>query len=291
MSQGDLPPATGMAVLKAAGRRLDAAGVASGQGDAMHLMTFAFGADVPRYALMDQLRAPLPGDVAARFEAAVVARLRRQPVSQIIGSRLFWSHRFLVTPDTLDPRPETETLVALALEQPFQRVLDLGTGTGAIAISLLDACPQGKGVATDLSEGALKVAAQNAVTIGVADRLDLIRSDWFSAVEGEFDLIVSNPPYIAVDEMDGLAPEVRDWEPRMALTDGGDGLMAYRVIARDAPRHLVSGGRLIVEIGAGQAADVTDVFWAAGLDEVSVTQDLDGRDRVVSGRRVKDEDA
>ncbi len=194
-----------------------------------------------------------------------------------------YDHEFKVTADTLDPRPETETLVAEALNAPFQKVLDLGTGTGAIVISLLAARPAAKGVATDLSETALAVARENAEAIGVADRLELAQSDWFSDVIGTYDLIVSNPPYIALDEMAGLAPELSH-EPRMALTDEGDGLACYRVIAATARPHLTTGGRLLVEIGHMQGAAVASLFAQAGLEDVEILNDLDGRNRVVCGK-------
>ena len=263
----------GFQVMREAAERLSAAGIDNGQGDAVALMAHAFGRETPRYELMGLLRAPLPPEVAARFEAAIAARLQRQPVSQITGTRAVWKHRVEVTPATLDPRPETETLVALALEAPFTRLLDLGTGTGVIALSLLAERPAATGVATDLSAAAL------------ADRVRLVRSDWFGAVEGAFDLIVSNPPYITAAEMADLAPEVRDWEPHLALTPGGDGLSAYRAIAAAAPAHMAPGGRLLVEIGHRQGAAVVDIFRAAGLDAAAVHADIDGRDRVVSARR------
>lgn len=273
---------TGVQALAEAGERLTAAGIDGGPGDARALMAHAFGPGMPRHELTAALRDPLPPEVAARFEAAIAARLKRQPVSQIIGSRAFWTHRFAVTQDTLDPRPETEALVALALEGGFDRLLDLGTGTGAIALSLLAERPDARGIATDLSEAALAVAARNAATLGVADRVEFLRSDWFGAVTGRFDLIVSNPPYIAEAEMAALGPEVREWEPHLALTPGGDGLSAYRAIAAGVGRHLSPGGRLLVEIGHRQGAAVAEIFRGAGLDAVRVHPDMDGRDRVVS---------
>jgi release factor glutamine methyltransferase len=273
---------SGFQMMTEAGARLAEAGIDNGPGDAITLMAHAFGRETPRYELMGALRDPLPPETAARFEAAIAARLQRQPVSQIIGSRAFWKHRFAVTQDTLDPRPETETLVALALEAEFATLLDLGTGTGAIALSLLADRPAARGTATDVSDAALAVAARNAAVLGVADRVDLLRSDWFSAVEGRFDLIVSNPPYITAAEMEALSPEVREWEPHLALTPGGDGLSAYRVIAAGAARHLTPQGRLMVEIGHRQGQAVAEIFRAAGLDAVRIHPDMDGRDRVVS---------
>ncbi|MDO5371003.1 peptide chain release factor N(5)-glutamine methyltransferase, partial [Paracoccus sp. (in: a-proteobacteria)] len=246
------------AVLAEATARLAAAGIDTAGGDALALMGHALG--VPRHALRDALAQPLPPDAAARFAQAIAARLQRQPVSQILGYRDFWKHRFRVTRDTLDPRPETETLVAAALDLPWRRVLDLGTGTGAILLSLLAERPGAGGLGVDLSAAALEVARENAAALGIA--ADFRRSDWFSAVDGRFDLIVSNPPYIAADEMPALSPEVRQWEPRGALTDEGDGLGAYRAIATGAGAHLVPGGWLAVEIGPTQAAAVSGIFAA-----------------------------
>lgn len=236
-------------------------------------------------AELHRLPAMLDPDTILRFGALVSRRQRGEPISHILGYRDFWKHRFQVSAEVLDPRPDTETLVAKALKTPFGRLLDLGTGSGCIAISLLAERPGARGVATDVSAPALALAAANARAIGVAARLDLRESDWFDGVEGDFDLIVSNPPYIAAAEMAGLDPQVRDWEPHLALTPGGDGLDAYRAIAAGAGAHLAPGGRLMVEIGLTQARAVTDLFAAAGLAGIVVLPDLDGRDRVVTARR------
>ncbi|HHY01774.1 MAG TPA: peptide chain release factor N(5)-glutamine methyltransferase, partial [Paracoccus sp.] len=206
----------------------------------------------------------------------------RQPVSQIIGRRAFWKHEFEVTRDTLDPRPETETLVAAALELPWDTLLDLGTGTGAILLSLLAERPHARGLGVDMSQAALEVAQDNARALGIA--ADFRRSDWFSAVEGRFGLILSNPPYIALDEMAALSPEVREWEPRLALTDGGDGLGAYRTIVAGAGAHLLPQGWLAVEIGPTQGPAVAGLMAAAGFRRIALRPDLDGRDRVVMGQ-------
>lgn len=265
------------ALLAQAVQRLAAAGVAGAEGDARLLLAHALG--LPRHRLRDALDAPLPAPAAAWFDAAVQARAARRPVSQIVGFRDFWNHRFRVTADTLDPRPETETVVAEALRLPWRSVLDLGTGTGAILLSLLAERPGTSGLGVDRSQAALDVARANAGDLGIAAELAL--SDWFSGVRGRFDLIVSNPPYIAADEMPGLSPEVRLHEPRIALTDDGDGLGAYRVIAAGAAAHLTPGGWLAVEIGPTQAAPVAALVSAGGLAPARVVRDLDGRDRVV----------
>jgi len=218
---------------------------------------------------------------ALAFDRAVAARLARQPVAQIIGQRQFWGLGFRVTRDTLDPRPETETLVAEALRLPFRKVLDLGTGTGCILLSCLHDCPTAEGLGVDISAAALEVARGNAHALGLEGRAGFQLSDWFSTVAGRFDLIVSNPPYIAADEMAGLAPEVRAHEPAMALTDGGDGLGAYRAILAGAAAHLAPGGRVLLEIGPTQGAAVLALAAAAGMPGGRVLPDWDGRDRVV----------
>ncbi len=228
----------------------------------------------------------LAEETGEEFSSLVQRRTAREPFSHLSGYRDFWTGRFRVTPDVLDPRPETESLVHEALKVPFTKVLDLGTGSGCIVISLLVERPEARGVGTDLSDKALLIAGENAAMAGVDDRLVLPVSDWFADVGGRYDLIVSNPPYIAADEMAGLSPEVRDHEPRKALTDEGDGLSAYRVIAAGAADHLTEGGRLLVEIGPTQSEAVCGIFSAAGLEDMAVHPDLDGRDRVVSARRL-----
>ncbi len=269
--------------LRAAIPRLRAAGIDGPERDARVLLAEALGVDRGRLILhLDQ---PMADAVQQAFMRMIDRRAARQPVAQIVGRRLFHDRWFRVTPDVLDPRPETEELVALALQEPFARLLDLGTGSGAIALSLLAERPDAQGVATDVSEAALAIAAENAQALGLSDRLTLSRSDWFASVTGEFDLIVSNPPYIAAAEMPSLDPEVRDHEPRLALTDDADGLSAYRAIAAGAAAHLTPGGRLLVEIGAGQGPAVSGLFTKAGLDGVAIHTDLGGKDRVVAARR------
>lgn len=267
--------------LRAAVARLRAAGVADPAGDARRLLAFAMGVDPGRLTVV--LGDPLTAEAAERFAAAVAARAARQPVAQITGARDFHGIRLRVTRDTLDPRPETERLVEAALERRFDRILDLGTGTGAILLALLAARGDATGLGVDLSQAALAVAQGNAAELGIGARARFVRSDWYSAVEGRFDLIVSNPPYIAAAEMAGLSPEVRDWEPHLALTPGGDGLDAYRAIAAGARAHLAAAGVVMVEIGPTQGAVVADLFRAAGLRGIRILQDLDGRDRVVTG--------
>ena len=258
-----------------AARRLAEAGIEGAARDADRILAALLGIAPGRLALTE---APLDAAQQQRLWAQIARRAARQPVAQIVGFRDFWAHRFIVTGDTLDPRPDTETLVETALALPWHSVLDMGTGTGAILISLLAARSGTEGTGSDISDAALAVAARNAEAIGVTARL--LRADWYDGIDGRFDLIVANPPYIALAEMAGLAPDVRDWEPHLALTDFGDGLAAYRRIAAGARAHLCPGGRVAVEIGPSQGQAVTDLFRARSA-ETRLIRDLDGRDRVV----------
>jgi release factor glutamine methyltransferase len=271
---------TGAEALWLAVPRLAAAGIDGAARDARALLAHALGIAPDRLTLHlpDEMTAPQ----ARAYEEALAARLSRQPVAQITGTRLFWGLPFRVTRDTLDPRPETEILVAEALSRPFVKLLDLGTGTGCILLSCLKGMPVAQGTGVDISEAALEVARENSRSLGLEARARFQHSDWFSGVFGSFDLIVSNPPYIAAGEMAALAPEVRDWEPHQALTPGGDGLDAYRAIARGAGARLMPGGRLLVEIGPTQGQAVAALFAAAGLEDIRILPDLDGRDRVVA---------
>jgi release factor glutamine methyltransferase len=225
-----------------------------------------------------------PGDGPGRLIATLTARMARQPLAQIIGEWAFYGRDFHVTRDTLTPRPDTETLIDHALGAPFTRVLDLGTGSGAIAVTLLAENMQATGVATDISVAALSVALRNATRHGVAARLALQTADWCDGITGHFDLIVSNPPYVTAAAYATLPPEITDWEPREALTPGSDGLQAYRAIVAAAPACLTPGGRLLVEIGHDQGDAVARLFRDAGLDAVAIHPDINGTDRVVTGQ-------
>ncbi|WP_284162843.1 peptide chain release factor N(5)-glutamine methyltransferase [Frigidibacter sp. SD6-1] len=277
---------TGNEALRAAIPRLRAAGIDSAAGDARRLIAHAMGIGADRLIL--HLADEMTGAQQRSYEEALVRRVRRQPVSQIVGERQFLGRAFRVTSDVLDPRPETELLVLKALERPFVRMLDLGTGSGCILLSCLAAMPMASGLGTDLSEAALAVARDNAARLGLGARAAFARSDWYQSVPGRFDLIVSNPPYIAADEMEALAPEVRDWEPHLALTPGGDGLGAYRAIAAGAGARLMAGGRLLLEIGPAQGQAVAALLAAQGFESAAILPDLDGRDRIVTATKPGD---
>ncbi len=252
--------------------------------DSRALLAHALG--MPADQLIPNADREVTDEEMARYEALLHRRLDHEPVSRIIGRRMFWGRNFRITPHVLDPRPETEIIVAEALRGSTPgRILDLGTGSGILAITLAAEWPEARAVASDVSPEALVVAQSNAEDLGVHERVELVEADWFAGMTGSFDLIVSNPPYIAADEMARLDPEVREHDPAMALTPGGDGLDAYRAIAADALGHLAPGGRILVEIGPTQGAAVAEMFVAAGLADVAVRPDMDGRDRVVRARR------
>ena len=274
---------TAAEAMVAATARLRAAGIAEPARDARVLLAHAARIEATRVTLI----APedLAPDVGERYDQLISLRAVRVPVSHLVGERAFYGRRFKVSADVLDPRPETETLIEAALSMPFGRVLDLGVGSGCILGTLLAENPQATGVGVDLSEAACLQASANLVLHRVQARAEIVQSDWFSGVKGKFDLIASNPPYIARDEMDGLQTEVRQHEPDMALTDGGDGLGAYRVIAKGLLTHLEPEGRVLLEIGPTQAEEVKVLLADAGLVEMATINDLDGRPRVIRARR------
>lgn len=277
---------TGNEALRLAIPKLQAAGITDAPRDARALLAHAAGIAPDRLTL--HLADPLPPQAAEAFAQAITRRANREPVSHITGTRLFWGRTFRVTPDTLDPRPETEFLVDEALREPFLKLLDLGTGTGCILLSCLASMPMAQGTGTDIHPATLQVAEENARSLHLANRARFLLSDWFTAVPGRFDLILSNPPYITESEMADLSPEVLH-EPRRALTPGGDGLDAYRAIAAGAPARLMPQGRLIVEIGPSQGTQVATLFAAQGLTDIRILPDLDGRDRVVVARKPQDD--
>lgn len=274
---------TRSALLGPATERLRSAGVEGPERDARLLLRWASGLEAAAFSA--RLNDPATPEEATRFAQAVAARETRVPLAQITGIREFWGRRFRVTPDVLDPRPETETLIAGALAgPPAARILDLGTGTGCLLLTLLAEWPRATGLGTDISPQALAVAAGNAGALGLAGRAAFAQADWCAGLEGPFDLVISNPPYIADSEIADLAPEVRLHEPRQALIpagDPGDGLAAYLQIARGLGPILAPGGRVMLEIGPTQATDVASILADSGLGNISILRDFDGRDRVV----------
>lgn len=275
---------TGSALVVAAIRTLTDAGVPHAARDARLLLAHAMGADPGRLTLL--LPEAVASDAKDRYAHLIARRAAREPVSHLTGRRMFYGRDFAVTADVLDPRPETETLIEAALAEPFETVLDLGTGSGCILLTLLAEMPGSRGLGTDVSPGAVALARANADALGLANRAQVVVADWAVGVTGLYDLIVANPPYIAAAEMAALAPEVRDWEPHLALTDGGDGLAAYRAIFAAAAAIVTPAGRIVVEIGPTQGAAVSAIAMGQGYEVLGTVQDMDGRDRVVVTRAI-----
>lgn len=283
-------PETALAYLELAAKFFAGRDIASARLDAELLLAEVLATDrVGVYLRFDR---PLGRAEVDAYRALVKRRSEGEPVAHLLGRREFWSRNFVVTPDVLVPRPETELLVERALavvdaeggRDRALRVLDLGTGSGALAVTLANELPQADVTAVDVSLAALAVARRNADALGVAPRVRFVESDWTAALAADerFDLVVSNPPYVPSGELPTLSAEVRR-DPALALDGGVDGLVAYRRIAADAARLLAPGGTLLCEVGAGQAAEVAALFAAAGLAAIACFADLAGIERVVVG--------
>jgi release factor glutamine methyltransferase len=229
--------------------------------------------------------------VASQLAGLAARRAAGEPLSKIAGRREFWGLTLIVSPDVLDPRPETETLVETALKLIGARrrdrlsILDLGVGSGAILCALLSECPAARGVGVDASPAAVAIARRNVAACGLAERAEVRLGSWTEGLEGPFDLIVSNPPYIPSAEIDGLPREVRDFDPRLSVDGGADGLDAYRAILPASVGLLAPGGRLIVEVSAGQGGDVLGLAARLGFVHAETRRDLAGIERVVIGER------
>lgn len=270
---------------KAAQARLKAARIDSPSIDARLLLEAASGA-----SRMDILTDPyrvVTDDQQATLDGFVERRLKREPVSRILGRKGFWKIMLNVTPDVLSPRPDTETILDIAMlahaQQETFTVADLGTGSGAILLAILSERPAAKGVGTDISFEALAVARENATNLDLDGRATFLRTEWASGfADHSFDLVVSNPPYIPSNDIPGLDPEVRDHDPILALDGGPDGLEAYRQLAPEILRILKPGGVFAVEIGWDQGEAVKALFVDQGFENVIVVKDLGDRHRVVT---------
>jgi release factor glutamine methyltransferase len=272
----------------AAKARLGAAGVEGPVIDARLLVEAATGAS--RADILAEPQRPLNAEQENLLEEYVVRRSAREPISQILGHKGFWKIILGVTADVLTPRPETESLVEAALaafgpEQPFN-LLDLGVGSGAVMLAVLAERPLAHGTGVDASEEALAVARDNAAKLGLRDQATLLLGDWATGLpDAHYDVALSNPPYIPSGEIDGLAPEVRDHEPRLALDGGPDGLAAFRTLAPQIMRVLKPGGIFAVEIAPLQNRAVEALFLETGARALRVVNDLAGRPRVIAGAK------
>ena len=282
------PPVSHLLITGA--QRLEASGIAPDEArvEARILLSLALGAS--HEALRLRPERPLTDDEAARFDALIARRARREPLAYITGERAFYGLRLVVSPAVLIPRAETEFVVEATLGHlagcAAPRVADVGTGSGCIAVAVAVNAPNARVWASDVSPDALAVAHTNVKQNGVEGQVTLAHGDLLGplALFAPFEVIVSNPPYIAAGEVDTLEPEVRDWEPRVALGTHPDGLHFYRRLAGEAPPLLAPGGLLVVEVGHQQAEAVAALWRKAGLRNVAVTNDYAGVARVVSGR-------
>jgi release factor glutamine methyltransferase len=276
-------------LLRDAAAALAAAGIENVRLEARLLLAKAAGATVEE--LVARGADAAPADVAARFTSLIARRVRREPMAYILGEREFWGFRFRVSPAVLVPRPDSETVIEAALavlpdrHRPW-RFLDLGVGSGCLLLTLLREYGAAEGVGLDMSDEALAVAQGNAGELAVAARVQLEARDWrepgwHEGLPGPFDLVVSNPPYIRAGDMGGLMPEVAQFEPRIALDGGADGLDAYRAIVAAVPRLLTQGGHLLIEMGVGQGPEIAEIFRTAALTVEGPWKDLAGIDRVL----------
>jgi release factor glutamine methyltransferase len=272
--------------------RFEAAHIDAAEFDARTLIGAALGLDLT--GLIAQAARGLTAAEAERLEDFAQRRLAGEPVARITGEREFWGLPLKLSVDTLVPRPDTETVVELALEllgtaraSDDLRVLDLATGSGAILLALLSELPQAFGVGTDISLGALETARDNARTLGLSRRAAFVACDYAAALKGPFDLIVSNPPYIRTEDIEGLAREVRDHDPHLALDGGADGLSAYRALIPEAARLLGSGAILVLEAGQGQSGQIETLMTAEALTLARGPKtDLSGIFRAIGARKM-----
>lgn len=265
--------------LREAVRTLQAAHVESASLDARLLLEHTLG--LSREQLLARIDDALTAAQAGHFRTLIAKRARRQPITHIIGRREFFGLSFKVTPAVLDPRPDSETLIEALLRRHKDRsvplrILDLGTGTGCLLLTLLYEYPRATGVGVDISPEALAVAQENATNLGLQSRVEFLTSHWCMNVTGAFDVIVSNPPYIPTGDIAGLAPEVSQYEPKQALDGGADGLACYRAIVASLAAHLAPGGVAAIELGMGQQAAVETLAAGHGLTVAGVIQDMQG---------------
>jgi len=275
------------AALRTAAEKLDEGGIPEPRREAASLLAFSLKTD--RAFLIAHPEHELTADRSILYKSVVKRRSNCEPFQHIVGRQEFYGLDFLVTPDVLVPRPETELLVEIALHKLAQvdrvRFLEIGVGSGCISVSILHHLPDATSLAVDVSPGALEIALRNAETLGVASRLQLLESNVYERVpEEQFSAILSNPPYIPAADIGNLQPEVRDFDPHIALTDGGDGLAIIRMIIDGAAARLRANGLLLIEIGQGQVAAVRDLLSGGPWSDVQFAPDLQGIPRVAVAR-------
>ena len=262
--------------------KLSHSGIESAARDARVLTAYAL--EVPISDLSLKINDKVSSNIISKLEKLILRRINREPISKILGRREFWGRTFCINKNVLDPRGDTETLIDYVIEKPVKKVLELGTGSGVIAVTLACAWKEVQVTAVDISEDALLLAQINAEKFNVENKIQFLKSDWFENVEGIFDLIISNPPYIGWVEQDKISAEVKKYDPEIALFAGYDGFDAYKKIIPSLSKFLNKDGLVVLEIGASQSSQVKDIMSSSGFFDVEIVKDLSGKDRAVAAK-------
>jgi len=262
--------------------KLSRSGIEGAARDARILTAYALETQISELSIMTNEK--VSEKIISKLEKLILRRIDREPVSKILGAREFWGRSFFINENVLDPRGDTETLIDFVIEKPVTSVLELGTGSGAIAVTLACEWKEVHVTALDISEDALSLAKINAEKFNVQNKIDFLKSDWFEAVKGSFDLIISNPPYIGLIEKDEISTEVIKYDPEIALFAGHDGLDAYKKIIPNLAKFLNPDGFVVLEIGASQSNQVKNMMNVVGLINTQIVKDLSGNDRLVAAK-------
>ena len=262
--------------------KLSHSGIESAARDARVLTAYAL--EVPISDLSLKINDKVSANIISKLEKLILRRINREPISKILGRREFWGRTFSINKNVLDPRGDTETLIDYVIEKPVKTVLELGTGSGVIAVTLACAWKEVQVTAVDISEDALLLAQINAEKFNVENKIQFLKSDWFENVEGIFDMIISNPPYIGWVEQDKISAEVKKYDPEIALFAGYDGFDAYKKIIPSLSKFLNKDGLVVLEIGASQSSQVKDIMNSSGFFDVKILKDLSGKERAVAAK-------
>ena len=262
--------------------KLSRSGIEGAARDARILTAYALG--TPISELLPKFNEQVSEKIIAKLEKLILRRIDREPISKILGRREFWGRSFSINENVLDPRSDTETLIDFVIEKPVKSVLELGTGSGAIAITLACEWKEVHITATDISEDALSLAKINAEKFNVQNKIHFLKSDWFETVKGTFDLIISNPPYIGLIERDEISNEVKKYDPEISLFAGPDGFDAYKTIIPNLKKFLNPDGFVVLETGAFQSNRVKNLMNAVGLIDTKIVKDLSGKDRLIAAK-------
>ena len=262
--------------------KLSGSGIEGAARDARILTANALGTPISELSL--KINEKVPEKIIADLEKLILRRINKEPISKILGKRDFWGRSFSINKKVLDPRADTETLIDFVIEKPVKSVLELGTGSGAIAVTLACEWKHVHLTAVDISEDAISMAKINAEKFNVQNKIHFLKSDWFETVRGSFDLIISNPPYIGLVEQDEIATEVIKYDPEIALFAGRDGLEAYKKIIPNLAKFLKPDGLVVLETGAYQSNQVKNMMNAVGFIDAKIVKDLSGKDRLVAAK-------